>query len=74
MNKKISETLRELYQSNGNKMVVTELRGNTHEMLLSDDGLEPYLYSNTGLFVGKEKNLNLELFDGFVDFISKNVG
>lgn len=46
MNKKISETLRELYQSNGNKMVVTELRGNTHEMLLSDDGLEPYLYSN----------------------------
>lgn len=74
MNKKISETLRELYQSNGSKMVVTELRGNTHEMLLSDDGLEPYLYSNTALYGGKEKKLKLEWFDGIVDFIAKNGG
>ena len=37
-------------------MVVTELRGNTHEMLLSDDGLEPYLYSNTALMVARRKN------------------
>lgn len=72
MNKKASEILKELYQSNGNKMIVTELRGNKHEMLLSND--KSYLYSKTALYGGNEKKLKLEWFDGIVDFIKENGG
>ena len=34
MNERVSERLRKMYRANGNKMVVTELRGNEHEVYL----------------------------------------
>lgn len=74
MNERVSERLKELYKANGNKMVVTELRGNKsggneHEVYLSDDGT--YFYSKTALH---EKKLPLVWFDGIVDFIEQNGG
>ena len=71
MSERVSERLKELYKANGNKMVVTELRGNEHEMYLSNDGT--YFYSYTGLIKGGVK-LKVDWFDGIVDFIKENGG
>ena len=71
MNERVSERLKELYKANGNKMVVTELRGNEREMYLSNDGT--YFYSYTGLIKGGVK-LKVDWFDGIVDFIKENGG
>lgn len=69
MSERVSERLKELYKANGNKMVVTELRGNEHEVYLSVDGT--YFYSETALH---EKRVPLVWFDGIVDFIKQNGG
>ena len=71
MAQNVSETLRELYQSNGNKMVVSTLQGKQHEIFLSNDN--KYFYSYTALQNGEIK-LPISWFDSIVDFIKENGG
>lgn len=71
MSERVSERLKELYKANGNKMVVTTLRGKQHEIFLSKDN--KYFYSYTALNKGKIE-LKLSWFDGIVDFIKENGG
>ncbi|MDD6728737.1 MAG: hypothetical protein PUE08_05915 [Eubacteriales bacterium] len=66
----VSDYLKEYYLSKGKRVVVTTLTGIQREVCLSDDN--KCFYSYKGL--GKNNALNLNCFDGMVEFIRQNGG